>query len=124
MSSRSRETPFGRYHPAVSFLYFLLVMLYSVLLLHPICLGISFLSAFAYSLRLNGRKAWRFNLLFLLPMLLVCALMNPAFNHEGATILFYLPNDNPVTAESIYYGLASATMLATAVCWFSCFNRY
>jgi len=122
MSSRSRETPFGRYHPAVSFLYFLLVMLYSVLLLHPICLGISFLSAFAYSLRLNGRKAWRFNLLFLLPMLLVCALMNPAFNHEGATILFYLPNDNPVTAESIYYGLASATMLATAVCWFSCFN--
>ena len=62
MSSRSGETPFGRYHPAVSFLYFLLVMLYSVLLLHPICLGISFLSAFAYYPRCRPYRRDRYTL--------------------------------------------------------------
>ena len=110
------------YHPAVNFLYFALVIVYSVILLHPFCLGISLCCAFAYSLRLNGRRAWRFNLLYLLPLLLLCALLNPAFNHEGNTVLFYLYNGRPVTAESVYYGLASAAMLVTAICWFSCYN--
>ena len=122
MHREKRENAFGRYHPAVNMLYFLLVMVYSVLYLHPVCLAISLVCAFIYSVRLNGGRALRFNLLCLLPMLVVCALMNPMFNHEGATILFYLPNDNPVTAESIWYGLASATMLVTAICWFSCYN--
>ncbi|MDO4733166.1 MAG: energy-coupling factor transporter transmembrane component T [Bacillota bacterium] len=122
MISREGEKLFGRFHPAVSFLYFAMVMLYSVLLMHPICLGISFLSAFACSLRLNGRRARRFNLFFLLPMLIICALMNPLFNHEGITILFYLPGGSPITLEALCYGLAAAAMLATAICWFSCFN--
>ena len=122
MDREKRENAFGRYHPAVNCMYFILVMVYSVLYLHPVCLAISLACAFAYSVRLNGVRALRFNLLCLLPMLLVCALMNPLFNHEGATILFYLPNDNPVTAESIWYGVAAATMLVAAVCWFSCYH--
>ena len=56
-------------------------------------------------------------------MMLLAAILNPAFNHEGVTILAYTPNDNPVTLESLIYGVASAAMLVSVVQWFSCYNE-
>ncbi len=113
---------FGGYHPTINFLYFTLVLLCSMFFMHPVCLAISLVCAFIYSIKLNGRNALRFNLLYMLPMLLVAALMNPAFNHEGVTILTYLSSGNPLTLESIIYGIAAATMIVTVICWFSCYN--
>ena len=55
-------------------------------------------------------------------MMLLAAVMNPAFNHEGATILTYLPPAIP-TLESITYGIAAAVMLAAVVIWFTCYNE-
>ncbi len=71
--------------------------------LHPVILAVSFVSGFCYSVLLNGRKALRFSLAVLLPTAFAVALLNPLFNHAGATILFYL-NENPVTLESMEYG--------------------
>ena len=48
--------------------------------------------------------------------------MNPAFVHQGVTILTYLPSGNPLTLESILYGLAAALLLASVVLWFRCFS--
>jgi energy-coupling factor transport system permease protein len=56
-------------------------------------------------------------------MLIFAALINPAFNHQGGTILTYLPSGNPLTLESIVYGVAAAAMLVTVISWFSCFNQ-
>lgn len=92
-------------------------------IMHPVCLGISLACAVAYSLSLRGKKALRFSLLYMLPMMLLAILLNPAFNHEGATILTYLPSDNPLTLESIVYGVAAAALLAAAVVWFTCYNE-
>ncbi len=116
------EDSFSTYHPVINFLYFTLVLLFSMFFMHPVCLGISLLCAFCYSIYLNGEKALRFNLKYMLPMLLIMALVNPAFNHEGATILTYFRDGNPLTLESIAYGIAAATMLVTVICWFSCYN--
>ena len=113
---------FKSYHPIVNFTYFLCVILFSMFLMHPACLVISLVCSFLYSVTLNGRRSARFNLLYMLPMMLLCALLNPAFNHAGATILTYLPSGNPLTLESIAYGLAAAAMLVTVICWFSCYN--
>ena len=113
---------FSSYHPIVNFLFFVLVLAFSMYFMHPICLGISFVCAFSYSFYLKGRKTVRFGLGFMLPMLIVTALINPAFNHEGVTILSYLPGGNPLTLESIIYGIAAATMLVAVISWFSCFN--
>ena len=113
---------FSSYHPLVNALYFGLVLVCSMSFLHPVCLVISLVSALMYSIYLNGRKAVRFALLFMLPVFLIAALMNPAFSHEGATILTYLPSGNPLTLESILYGLAAAAMLVTVILWFSCYN--
>ena len=59
----------------------------------------------------------------LLPLMLISALINPAFNHEGVTVIAYLPSGNPLTLESILYGIVAASMVATVICWFSCFNK-
>jgi len=113
---------FGRLHPVVNFLYFTLMIGCSMFFMHPICLAISFLCACTYAVYLNGRKAIRMGLMFMLPMLLFTAILNPMFNHQGMTILAYLPNGNPLTLESILYGIAAAVMLITVISWFSCFN--
>ncbi len=113
---------FSSYHPAVNFLYFTFVLLFSMFFMHPLCLGISLFSAFCYSVYLNGKKALYFNVKYMLPVLIVTALINPAFNHEGGTILTYLRSGNPLTLESIAYGIAAAVMLITVICWFSSYN--
>ena len=113
---------FSGYHPTINFLYYALVLLFSMCLMHPVYLAISLTGALAYDIYLKGRKAVRFAVMGLLPMAALAALLNPAFNHEGATILTYLPSGNPLTLESILYGLAAGAMLCAVVLWFVCFN--
>ncbi len=113
---------FSQYHPIVNFLYFTLVLMFTMFLMNPIMLACSFVCALTYAIYLNGAKAVRFALVFILPMMLIAAIVNPAFNHEGATILTYLPSGNPLTLESIAYGLSASLMIAAVVLWFSCYN--
>ena len=113
---------FSGYHPTINFLYFALVLLCSMCLMHPVYLAISLTGALAYDIYLKGRKAVRFAVMGLLPMAALAALVNPAFNHEGATILTYLPSGNPLTMESMFY-VAAAVMLASVVLWFSSYNE-
>lgn len=113
---------FSGFHPAVNMLYFTAVIGFAMFFTHPVCLAVSLLCATAYSIYLNGKRAIRFNLAYMLPMLIIAALLNPAFNHQGATILSYLPSGNPLTLESVLYGAAAAVMLITVISWFSCFN--
>lgn len=119
---KNRDT-FSSYHPAVNFLYFGLVLLFAMCLMHPVCLGITLAAAVTYHMYLKGHKAVRFSLLFMLPVMLLAAVVNPAFNHEGATILTYLPSGNPLTSESIWYGIAAAAMLAAVISWFACYTE-
>ena len=114
---------FSSLHPVVNFLFFAEVLGFSMFLLHPACLVISLVCALGYDLQLGGRKALAFCLKGVLPMTILAAVLNPLFNHQGATILTYLPSGNPVTLESIAYGLAAAGMLAGVVLWFACFTQ-
>ena len=106
----------------VNFVYFTLVLMFSMFFMHPVYLTASLLCAAAFSIRLSGKSALRLQLKFLLPTVLAVALINPAFSHAGVTILAYLPSGNPLTLESIVYGTAAAVMLAAVILWFSCFN--
>ena len=114
---------FKTYHPIVNFVYFVFVIGFSCFFMHPICLVISLVCGFSYSVMLKGKKAIKTNLMYMLPMLLLMAFINPAFNHEGITIIEYLPGGNPLTLESIVYGLAAAAMIICVICHFSCFNE-
>ncbi|MDP4119121.1 MAG: energy-coupling factor transporter transmembrane component T [Bacillota bacterium] len=114
---------FSRYHPAVNFLYFASVILFAMFLMHPVCLAIGLINSFAYSVATGGKKAVKFNFAFILPMAIGSVLLNAAFNHQGMTILAYLPSGNPLTLESIVYGFAAAIMIMTVIFWFSCHNK-
>lgn len=111
---------FDRCHPAVNFLYFALVLGFTMFLMHPVSLAVSIVSAAVYAVQLNGAGAVKRSMKCLLPMALLAAVVNPAFNHAGVTFIMYLPGGNPLTLESILYGLAASGMLLAALLWFSC----
>ena len=114
---------FKTYHPIVNFTYFGFVIAFGCFFMHPVCLCISLVSGFTYSVMLKGKKAFKTNLMYMVPLFFVTAIINPLFNHQGVTVIGYLPSGNPLTFESIAYGLCSATMLVSVVCHFSCYNQ-
>lgn len=114
---------FKTYHPAVNFFYFFAVISFSCWFMHPVCLFISFFGGVLYFAVLKGKKAAAKRLFFILPVFLSAALINPAFNHGGITVVAYLPSGNPLTLESVIYGICAAFMLVSVICWFSCFNE-
>ncbi|MBR5533973.1 MAG: energy-coupling factor transporter transmembrane protein EcfT [Ruminiclostridium sp.] len=113
---------FSGCHPAINFLYFALVLVFTMCFLHPVSLVVSLGTALAYAAMLKGGRAIRSGMKILVPMMLMAAILNPAFNHEGVTILTYLPSGNPLTLESILRGLAGAVMLAAVITWFQCYS--
>ncbi len=118
---KSRDT-FSSCHPTINFLYFGLVLLFTMCFDHPLTRFVSLAGALCYDLYLNGKKAAGFTLKYMVPMLLLTALINPTFSHEGVTILWYFPNGNPLTLESILFGGAAALMLVAVVLWAACYN--
>ena len=114
---------FERFHPIVNFTYFLAVILFSMIFMNPVCLGISLGLSFLTAIDMKGRSMLGFGLKVLLPVMVLTALINPAFNHRGVTLITYLPGGNPLTLESILFGLAASAMIGSVICWFSCYNR-
>lgn len=113
---------FDRLHPFVSFIYFAAVIGFSMFFLNPVCLALSLFGGFLYSAVLTRGASVKKNALMCLTVILLTALINPLFSHRGVTVIAYLPDRNPLTAESIAYGAAAGSMIAAVICWFSCFN--
>lgn len=115
------ERALASYHPIVSFTYFLIVIGMSMLYMHPILSLISLISATLYSLVLNKKRTIQ-TLKFTTIMALCITIANGLFVNRGLTVLFYFRH-NPVTLESISYGITSGIMMASVVMWFSCYNE-
>ena len=113
---------FSGFHPWVNLTFFALALGMTMFIQQPVYLLISMLSACAYLLYLQGKKGMLRQVGYLLPILVFMALLNPMFNHEGMTILWYLPNDNPITLEAVCFGLASAVLMGASIVWFNCCN--
>ena len=114
---------FKTYHPIVNFIYFVFVIGFSCFFMHPVCLVISLACALTYLAMLKGKKVIKINLIYMFPMLLLIAIINPLFNHEGATIIKYFPSGNPLTLESIVYGISAAIMIISVTLHFSCYSE-
>lgn len=110
---------FERYHPAVNLIYFAAVLVGMITFQHPVFLVISFLCAFAYSIKRNSLKALVFNLC-LLPLVGAFALYYSSYTHFGMTVLHQNMVGNNMTLESLVYG-AVLGVIGSGVCiWFSC----
>ncbi len=112
---------FATYHPAVNFIFFVFAIGITMSSMDPVFLAVTLIISWAWSILLSGKKAFHFNLLITIPLVIIMALLNGLFTHNGATVLFYL-NDSRITLEAIIYGAASALMISAVIVWFSCFN--
>ena len=110
---------FERCHPAVNLIYFAAVLVGMITFQHPVFLVISFLCAFAYSVKRNGWKAVVFNLC-LLPFVVAFALYYSSYTHFGMTVLHQNMVGNNMTLESLVYGAVLGVTGAGVCIWFSC----
>ena len=110
---------FERCHPAVNFIYFAAVFVGMITFQHPVFLAISFLCAFAYSIKRNGIKALVFNLC-LLPLILAFGLYYSSYTHFGMTVLKQNMIGNNMTLESLIYGFVLGVIGVGCCIWFSC----
>ena len=110
---------FERCHPAVNFIYFAAVIIGMITFQHPVFLAISFLCAFAYSIKRNGWKALVFDIA-LLPLVAVFALYYSSYTHFGVTVLRQNFIGNNMTLESLVYGFVLGFVAAGVMIWFSC----
>lgn len=110
---------FSTYHPLVNFIFFLLVLLCAMCLMNPISLAISLAGGLCYHHKLAQTQS----IGYLIPIAGFAIVINPLVNHQGMTILTYLPTENPLTLESILYGIAAGAMLVAVFLWFSCLSH-
>ncbi len=110
---------FGERHPAVTTVYFALVIGITMFSGSPLFLLLSFLWGFAYEVILKGKKSVRGTLILAGVILLMSGLINMFFTHNGSTVLFYM-GTNRVTLEALLYGWYMALMIIAVIVWFSC----
>lgn len=110
---------FERCHPAVNLIFFAAVVASMITFQHPVFLVISFLCAFAYSVKRNGWKAVVFNLCLLL-FVVAFALYYSSYTHFGMTVLHQNMVGNNMTLESLVYGAVLGVIGAGICMWFSC----
>ncbi len=113
---------FSRFHPTVSFFWFLFVLIFAMFFMHPAFLAVSLVCSAVYAVFSGGARRLRGARKILLPMACLAAVLNPLFSHEGVTVLAYFPSGNPLTLESVLYGISAAGMLSSTVLWFFCFS--
>lgn len=110
---------FENCHPLVNFIYFAVMLYATVNFRHPVFLAISFLCAFAYSIKRNGKRALVFNLALLTPIV-AFALYYSSYTHFGITVLAENFIGNSITLESLVYGAVLAVSFGGVIMWLSC----
>jgi len=116
-------TGFKSYHPSVNVMFFISVITFGMLFLHPVCLFVSFFASVCLDIRLKGKKAVKEIFTFILPMLIFVTLINGIFNHYGMTVLYEISNGNNITLEAYIYGFVLGLTVVTTMLWFFCFNE-
>lgn len=109
---------FAGSHPTVNFIFYIAVIVFAILQLQPGFIAVSFLCATVYFFMLKKTAGIKYYIGVWVVMIL-SSIINPLFSHKGATLLFYLPTGNPVTTESIIFGICAGAMIGTVLLWLS-----
>lgn len=113
---------FSKLNPKVTFLFFLLAIVLSLILFNPVLLLIGFICSFLYNIKLDKITYVKSFFKFILPMVILIALFNSAFSHYGDTVIFVLFGKN-FTFESFFYGLCQGMLFAQMMMWISAYSR-
>lgn len=113
---------FGDYHPLIVFIYYMSIFVIMIAISHPAFMLVSLIMFVLYLLMLDGVKSLLKSLVYMIPMVVFIALINPFFNHEGETPLFYM-NNKPVTLEALCFGIFTGILIISLIFLFKSFSR-
>ena len=109
----------GALHPVIAAAFFAVVIATVIAWSHPVFLGISYLCALAYSVKLGGARAAVGGAALTLAALAFAALF-AANVHFGVTELGQTFIGNRLTLESLLFGVALGFKVATVIMWLGC----
>ena len=110
---------FDSYHTAINLIYFVSAIGLALSFNHPVFVAVSYVCAFAYSVKLNGKKALIFNLC-LIPFIVLYSLIYSSYNHFGVINIRQNFIGNEITLESVIYGLVIGVIAASVIMYMSC----
>ena len=108
-------------NPFVLLCYFAATAGISMFSMNPMLQLFSLAGALSFFFIRNAGKKTGMHLTLCLTAFLIF-ILNPLFQHNGATVLFIL-NGNPVTKEACFYGAIAALMLLATLYWFRSFSE-
>ena len=112
------QTIFDRYHPAVALLYCGVLLVFSMAVMQPVYLLLTFCGLLALDIALRGVKPALRNLVWQAPLIMILAIANPLFVSAGSTELFRV-GMHAVYLESLLYGACQGLMFANVLLAFS-----
>ena len=110
---------FDSYHPVINLIYFAGAIGLTIAFHPPVFLAISYLAAFAYSVKLNGVRGFIFDLC-LLPFMVAYALWYSYYTHFGVTVIGQNFTGNDLTLESLVFGGVIGVTATAVIMWMSC----
>ena len=113
---------FARFHPLVNLIFYIVVLGITMFQMQLGLVLISLCSALVYFFCLKKSEGAGY-LLVVIGIFFISSLINPLFSHRGNTLLFYLFTGNPVTLESILYGMVSSAIICGMLLWLSTFHQ-
>lgn len=111
---------FTDYHPIVLFLFFFTVISCTMLILHPVYLVISLVAAFLLLFFYNKKSVKKFSFFYIV-LFLTTFLINPIINPTGEHVILQI-GTRPITLEATLYGMAIASLIISALLWFSSYH--
>ena len=116
-----KKDTFSTFHPVINFTFYIGAFLLGMMLIHPVFLAVSAITAAAFYITVKGRKAKSF-LFGMIPLFLMLSFINPLFNTYGDRALFTWWNGRPYTLEALAYGTSLAAMGVTILLWFASYS--
>lgn len=101
---------FRRYHPIVNIIFLLNCIFIIAVIENIMCQVICFTAIKIMLFYYKNDSKIRFNLIIDVIVIISATTVNVLFNHQGATIISYFKSGNPLTLESIIYGIYSGFM--------------
>ncbi len=117
------KNKFEYWHPLTQITYYMILLIITVCFMHPVVIILTLSAGMALGFIFGGRKFAKIIVVMYVPVIILGVIINPLFSHEGVTILRYFPNGNPLTLESIIYGIVSGFMVGSICILFYSFNK-
>ncbi|MDA3847249.1 MAG: energy-coupling factor transporter transmembrane component T [Vallitaleaceae bacterium] len=110
-------TGFNLFHPLANLIYFLGVLLLTMMLMDPLALVILLIGQISYGFIISGHKKVFQSFRFSFPIGILMVIINPLINHRGRIILFELFGKS-ITFEAVLMGAMMAISLIVIITMF------